>query len=39
MKYIYSLIFENIVEAFNHDPSIKKDMETVYVGSLKKSLT
>ena len=28
MKYIYSLIFENIVEAFNHDPSIKKDLET-----------
>jgi hypothetical protein len=28
-----------IVEAFNHDPSIKQDIETVYVGSLKKSLT
>jgi hypothetical protein len=39
MKYIYSLIFQNIVDAFNHDSSIKKDMETVYVGSLKKSLT
>jgi hypothetical protein len=27
---------EKLDQAFNYDPSIKQDMETVYVGSLKK---